>query len=140
MAYEVLVVGLGNQSLTPGGAEHRCRDGARITWERPKDELPSKWLILRTIGEDELGRRVRAIEPPVDKTIISGPSAEQLEAVKIVVEAFEDAKADYWTRDGKPMVDEVREGVSSLLPTGSAPTTWITREVIEKATQRTRSE
>lgn len=147
MAYEVRVIGAGHQPLEPNGASRRLRDGSVIVWRRPREELPSKWKVLRTIGEEELETRLSDIEVPVDNTVRlpdpKGPvTRDQLEAVKLVVTEFAQEDREAWTNQDLPSVEAVRAAVGDLLkPSGSLtpdPAPWVTRKVISLATKRTR--
>ena len=57
MAFEVRAVGVGWISLDSGEKPRRVRSGSVVIWDRPKDELPKQWQIIREIKKKEIKKK-----------------------------------------------------------------------------------
>lgn len=169
MAVEVIanMNGSCTQQLGPDSRPRRVRAGERIEWLWPVDgnaddegyvPLPKGWTVLRTIGKEELERRLKKHEQPEDTQRRRG--TEDVEKSKVVpvqrgyndedraliaraVESLDDDDHDHWTKQGKAEMQAIRERFEKLdmEKTGARDwPSWLTREIVDSVGARKRGD
>lgn len=172
MAIEVLAHEGGTMILGPEMPRQRVRSGTRVVWLWPVAEegetlpedvppLPKSWEILRTLGQEELERRMKGGPAgPTDsqrartgqdvKPVDRGLSKQDRAMIAAAQESLLDGENAHWTRAGMPAIEAVRgafekiemEGLEGVCEgTGARDwPVWLTREILDSMGQRKRGD
>jgi hypothetical protein len=158
MAVEVLAKNGSDGSCTmqlgPGMRPQRVRNGQRVIWKWPvegsvDDEgyvaLPEGWTVLRSVGGEELERRLKVLEQePVDPQRERGSAPPEDQALlSEAIESLSDGNAEHWTKQNRPAIQAVRERFEAIEQgkTGERSwPSWITNEIVDLVGARKRGD